>query len=133
MSFVGARVAVKTSNGEFLSYGGDGALQCVSSCDDSRQDIIFNVPMAVTGTFIQTHTRDLVSVGDTGELGVKLNKEAISNTELFDFICLGMNRVAIRAHNGKFLSFKENENKTLSASSDTIGPNETFEVIVVFR
>lgn len=133
MSFVGARVAVKTCNGEYLCHGGNGALTSVGCCDDSRQDIIFNVPMAVTGTFIQTHTRDLISMGDNGELLVKSNNEAISNTELFDFICLGMNRVAIRAHNGKFLSFRENENKALCACSEAIGPNEIFEVIVVFR
>lgn len=132
MSFTGARVAVKLSNGEFLSYKRNGSLTSVN-CDDSTHEIIFYVPAALNNAYIQIHSRDLISVRDNGQLALKSNRENISENDLFDFICLGMNRVAIRAHNGKFVSFHPERNKMLCAGSDTIGPNETFEVIVIFR
>ncbi|ACL76487.1 fascin domain-containing protein [Ruminiclostridium cellulolyticum] len=132
MSFMGARVAVKVSNGEYLCIEESNSLRA-GMYDEMRKDIIFTVPAALSGAYIQTHTRDLLSVADDGTVKIKSNKELIANTESFDFICLGMNKVAIRAHNGKFVSFQKDVNKKLCAASDTIGPDEIFEVIVVFR
>ncbi|HEX2926286.1 MAG TPA: fasciclin [Ruminiclostridium sp.] len=131
MSFTLARVIVKASNGEYLSIDDNGGLTSVGY-DESRHDIIFTVPSALSGAYIQTHTRDLLSVGKDGLLKIKSNSENISTTDLFDFICLGLNKVAIRAHNGKFLSM-DNNKKKLRAAGGSIGPDETFEVIVVFR
>ncbi|WP_024831469.1 fascin domain-containing protein [Ruminiclostridium josui] len=133
MSFMGARVAVKASNGEYLCIEKNDALLTSSRYDETRQDIIFTVPAALSGAYIQTHTRDLLSVADDGLVRIKSNNEAITNNETFDFICLGMNKVAIRAHNGKFVSYKRDNNRKLYAASNTIGPDEIFEVIVVFR
>lgn len=132
MSFMAARVAVKTSNGEYLCLDGKEGLTSVC-CDESRPDIIFTVPAALSGAYIQTHTRDLLSVGDDGLLKIKSNNESMEISEVFDFICLGMNKVAIRAHNGKFVSFRSDDNKMLRAAGEAIGPDEIFEVIVVFR
>lgn len=133
MSFMGARVAVKTSNGEYLCIEKINNLLTSGMYDETRHDIIFTVPAALSGTYIQTHTRDLLSVADDGHIRIKSNNESITNTETFDFICLGMNKVAIRANNGKFVSYKKDNNKRLCAVSDTIGPDEIFEIIVVFR
>ncbi|EPR14126.1 fascin domain-containing protein [Ruminiclostridium papyrosolvens] len=133
MSFMGARVAVKTSNGEYLCIEENDALLTSGMYDETRHDIIFNVPAALSGAYIQTHTRDLLSVADDGMIRIKSNNESITINETFDFICLGMNRVAIRAHNGKFVSYQKDKNKKLCAASDTIGPDEVFEVIVIFR
>ncbi len=132
MSFMGARVAVKPCNGEYLTFKRKGGLTSVI-CDDTAPEIIFSVPLALNNAYIQTHTRDLVTVKSNGLLGIKSNSENISENDLFDFVCLGLNRVAIRAHNGNFVSFRHDRNKSLCACSETIGPNETFEVIVIFR
>ncbi len=133
MSFMGARVAVKASNGEYLCIEENDALLTSGMYDETRHDIIFTVPAALSGAYIQTHTRDLLSVADDGLLRIKSNNESITNNETFDFICLGMNKVAIRAHNGKFVSYQKDNNRKLCAGSDAIGPNEVFEIIVVFR
>ncbi len=133
MSFMGARVAVKPCNGEFLSFECSGKLTSVNCCDDAVPEIIFSVPLAINNAYIQTHTRDMITVRENGHLGIKSRTEQISESELFDFICLGLNRVAIRAHNGMFVSFKPDQNKLMCADSSSIGPNETFEVIVVFK
>lgn len=130
---MGARVAVKTSNGEYLCIEKVNNLLTSGMYDETRHDIIFTVPAALSGTYIQTHTRDLLSVADDGHIRIKPSNESITNTETFDFICLGMNKVAIRANNGKFVSYKKDNNKKLCAVSDTIGPDEIFEIIVVFR
>ncbi len=132
MSFMGARVAVKPCNGEYLTFKRKGGLTSVI-CDDTAPEIIFSVPLTLNNAYIQTHTRDLITVKSNGLLGIKSNSENISENDLFDFICLGLNRVAIRAHNGNFVSFRPDRNKSLCACSETIGPNETFEVIVIFR
>jgi|GEM_PF-4323546 len=133
MSFMGARVAVKPCNGEYLSFESHGNLTSIDCCDDTVPEIIFSVPLAINNAYIQTHTRDMVTVRENGQLGIKSGKENISESELFDFICLGLNRVAIRAHNGRFVSFNAEKDKMLCAVSESIGPNETFEVIVVFK
>ncbi len=133
MSFMGARVAVKTSNGEYLCIENSNDLLTSGMYDETRHDIIFTVPAALNGAYIQTHTRDLLSVAADGLIKIKPNNQSITNNETFDFICLGMNKVAIRASNGKFVSYKKDNNKKLCAVSDTIGPDEIFEIIVVFR
>ncbi len=133
MSFIGARVALKASNGKYLSIDGRGGLKLKDCSDDFGPEITFFVPLAVDKVFVQTHTREYVSLRDTGELELTPNSNTIGHTEAFDFICVGANRVAIKGHTGKYLGLHGAQNDLLRAVSDDIGADQTFEVIPIFR
>jgi hypothetical protein len=135
MSFIGARVAIKTSDGKFLCIDDKGSLKLKVCNNDLDPAITFSVPLAVNNVFVQAYTREFVSVNNNGEIVLVPCNHPLSEQESFNFLCLGMNRVAIQAHNGKFISTgKENKKKgTLLANSVDISDEETFEVILIFR
>jgi hypothetical protein len=133
MSFIGARVALKACDGKFLSINSDGTLKMKECNNDMDPEIIFCVPLAVNNVFVQTYTREFVSVNSNGEISLVPCSHQLGAQESFDFLCLGMNRVAIKAHNGKFISAVKNKNGLLMATSDGISQDQIFEVILVFR
>jgi hypothetical protein len=135
MSFIGARLAIKTLDGKFVSFDENNCLKLKECSNDLDPEIIFYCPLAVSNVFVQAHNREFVSVNVNNEISSVPCSHQLSETEAFNFICLGMNRVAIQAHNGKFLSVATNKNGNgrLTADSDGITQDETFEVILVFR
>ncbi|MDP4094871.1 MAG: fasciclin [Bacillota bacterium] len=132
MSFIGARVAIKAHDGKFLTID-NGSLKLKECDNELSHEITFYVPLAVNNVFVQAYTREFVSVKDNGEIGLVPCDYNLGQNEAFNFICLGMNRAAIVANNGKYVSAVNDKLGTVMASSASIGENETFEVILVFR
>lgn len=132
MSFIGARIALRAYNGKYLCSGDNGTLK-LSNCSDMSPEIIFFVPLASSNVYVQNHKREFVSVKDDGGMQLLQIDSPLGTKEAFDFFCLGANRAAVRAHNGKYMSVQNTPADTLAANSDSIGQKETFEVIPVFR
>ena len=124
----------------------DGIRICITGSTEMKREELKNIIIANRDAALDWETFYLINLDkdkiairsfDYHHLSAELNKQSeitatrkqIGNWEIFSLIKLDNNFAAFKAFNGKYLSLDE---KTLQlyAKSDTIGKNETFEMIL---
>lgn len=130
MPFFGSRVALKSGT-EVLTFESstNALLFTTYNSKDTRAEIVFYVPSALNNAYVQACTRQFVSIDSAGRVILKPVGSTISPEDTFNFVCLGMNLVAIQASNGKYIRRDVN---SLIADKTSPGDTEIFEAIVVF-
>ena len=118
------RIAIKAPNGHYLRHNADDTLS-FENCDISDPEVQFFVPIGMK-VFLQSYKRHFVSLNNNSLTLIQSNT-GISENELFSAIFLGANKVAVKANNDMFVHFN-----LLSATSNSVGNNETFEIIHLY-
>lgn len=75
---------------------------------------------------------DAVTINNTNMTAVA-NSSDITDYEIFEWVDLGSDRVALKACNGKFLTLSKNDGKyyIIQANSTEIGKDETFDILSI--
>lgn len=119
------KIAIKAPNGNYLRHNTNDSLS-FENCDIMDPEVQFFVPIG-TNVFLQSYKRHLISLDSSNSLSLIQSNMSISENELFSAVFLGANRVAVKANNGLFV-----HSTLLSASSNSIGNTEIFEIIHLY-
>ena len=119
------KIAIKAPNGHYLRHNANDSLS-FENCDIMDPEVQFFVPIG-TNVFLQSYKRHLISLNSSNSLSLIQSNMSISENELFSAVFLGANRVAVKANNGLFV-----HSTSLSASSNSVGNTETFEIIHLY-
>jgi hypothetical protein len=119
------KIAIKAPNGHYLRHNADDSLS-FENCDVMDPEVQFFVPIG-TNVFLHSYKRHSISLNSNNSLSLAQSNMALNENSLFSAVFLGANRVAVKASNNMFVNYN-----SLSATSNSIGNNETFEIIHLY-
>ena len=122
----GDQVAIKAAKGRYLSVR-DGTIQANS--ESIGKDELFKLLISEACSIRSENGKYLVTGTKSGNNALVARNETIGADEIFNLVNLGVDKIALKGANGKYVCAEGGGGREVTVSRDKIGEWEIFQLV----